>query len=378
MESNSPPRVSTDVDFPNPPDDNSPASTHSYRQQRHALSNEQCSAVMRYLLLGWKCEAIATECGISSRSVRRIQENVIRYGSVRKPQHRTLGRARKLSKYDEEALFEYLLHEGWRQQDEIRYWLWHERGIDIHRSTISRLFKRRKWSRKQLKRHSLNRSEVLRRGYLDDIRQFAAEDLVFLDESIFNEKTGWRYHAYAPIGTTPEIDADINRGKTWSICAAMTLDGYLPCTGLKEGYYNTDDFLEWLKEKLLPEVNRLRFPMVIVMDNLSIHAKEEVRQAIEEAGHLVRYLPPYSPDYNPIELTFSVLKAWMKRNWIFLRQSCDTFGDFLELALRESRCDRFARQQFCHAANGVYIEEEELIRFRRHLERYEVDLSIEL
>jgi transposase len=45
------------------------------------------------------------------------------------------------------------------------------------------------------------------------------------------------------------------------------------------------------------------------MDNLSIHAKEEVRQIIEEAGHLVRYLPPYSPDYNPIELTFSVLKA---------------------------------------------------------------------
>ena len=159
----------------------------------------------------------------------------------------------------------------------------------------------------------------------------------------------------------------------------MTLDGYLPCTSLKEGYFNADDFLVWLQEKLLPEVNRLRFPMVIVMDNLSIHAKEEVRRVIEEAGHLVRYLRPYSPDYNPIELTFSVLKAWMKRNWIFLRQSCDTFGNFLELALRESRCDRFARQQFRHAGNGVYIEEEEeLIKFRRHLEQYEVDHSIEL
>ena len=245
-------------------------------------------------------------------------------------------------------------------------------------STSLQLFKRRKWSRKQLKRISLNRSEVLRRGYLDDIRQFVAEDLVFLDESIFNEKTGWRYHGYAPTGTVPEINADINRGKTWSICAAMTLDGYLPCTVLKEGYFNTGDFLVWLQEKLLPEVNRLWFPMVIVMDNLSIHAKEEVRQIIEEAGHVVRYLPPYSPDYNPIEVTFSVLKAWMKHNWIFLRQSCNTFGNFLELALRESRCDRFARQQFRHAGNGVYIEEEELIRFRRHLEQYEVDHSIEL
>ena len=130
----------------------------------------------------------------------------MRYGSVRKPHYHTLGRAKKLSKADEEALFEYLLHERWRQQDEIKYWLWHEREVDIHQSTISRLFKRRKWSRKQLKRISLNRSEVLRRGYLDDIHQFAAEDLVFLDESIFNKKTGWRYHAYAPTGTVPEIN----------------------------------------------------------------------------------------------------------------------------------------------------------------------------
>jgi transposase len=103
--------------------------------------------------------------------------------------------------------------------------------------------------------------------------------------------------------------------------------------------------------------------------DLSIHAKEEVRRVIEEAGHLVCYLPPYSPDYNPIELTFSVLKAWMKCNWIFLRQFCDTFGDFLELALRKSGCDRFARQQFHHAS---------FLRFRRHLEQYEVDHSIEL
>lgn len=46
----------------------------------------------------------------------------------------------------------------------------------------------------------MDRSETLRRAYLDDIRRFVAEDLIFLDESIFNEETGWRHHAYAPIG----------------------------------------------------------------------------------------------------------------------------------------------------------------------------------
>jgi hypothetical protein len=143
-------------------------------------------------------------------SVPRMEENLMRYGSVRKPHCRTLGHARKLCGAGEGALFEYLLHKGWRQHEEIRYWLWNESGIDIHWSTISRLFKRRKWSRKQLKRISLDRSEVLRRGYLDDIRQFAAEDLVFLDESNFNEKTGWRYHSYTPSNATPVIHTDIN------------------------------------------------------------------------------------------------------------------------------------------------------------------------
>jgi transposase len=54
--------------------------------------------------------------------------------------------------------------------------------------------------------------------------------------------------------------------------------------------------------------------MVIVLDNVSIHVKNHVAKVVEATGHLIRYLPPYSPDYNPIELTFSVIKAWMKHN----------------------------------------------------------------
>jgi hypothetical protein len=52
-----------------------------------------------------------------------------------------------------------------------------------------------------------------------------AEDLIFLDESIFNKKTGWRYNAYAPIGDEARYTTDITRGWTWAICSAMTLGG---------------------------------------------------------------------------------------------------------------------------------------------------------
>ena len=327
--------------------------------------------MLRYLLLGWDIKNIAEQCNVSQQTVYTVENNLMRYGSVHKPLYRKLGRARKLSKADETALFEYLMVEGWRQQHEMVYWLWHERGALVSRSTVSRVLKRNKWTRKEIRRISMDKSETLRRAYLDDIRRFVAEDLIFLDESIFNEKTGWRHHAYAPIGDEARYDADIRRGRTWSICAAMTLNGWLPCTGAKEGYFSSDNFFEWLQLYFLPAVKRLNGPMVIVMDNVSVHIHERVTQLIESEGHLVRYLPPYSPDFNPIELTFSVLKAWMKHNWVFLRQTCRTYGDFLELAIRESHCDRFARKQFQHAAGGVYIEEEQLIQFRRFIERYE-------
>ncbi|KAK9237063.1 DDE superfamily endonuclease-domain-containing protein [Lipomyces kononenkoae] len=272
------------------------------------------------------------------------KSNLLRYGNVRKPYFRQLGRARKLSQDDENALFEYLRSQGWRQQAELVWWLLQERGVLVSQPTLSRVLKRRNWTRKELRRISLNRSDALRQAYLDDVRRFAADDLVFIDESIFNEKTGWRHHGYAPIGDEARYPADLRRGDTGSICAAMTLDGWLPCIGVKKGYYSAEGFILWLRQHLLPAVNqRGRCPTVIVMDNVSVHVSEQVAQIIEAEGHLIRYLPPYSPDFNPIELTFSVLKAWMKRNWVFLRKTCDSYGDFLHLALRESRADRYAK-----------------------------------
>ena len=148
------------------------------------------------------------------------------------------------------------------------------------------------------------------------MRQFTQEDLVFPDESIFNEKTGWRHHAYGPVGHPARYAQDIRRGKTWAILPAYTVDGYLPCTGVKEGYYSREDFLHWIEQCLLPTL-RLAYgdrPKVVILDNVSIYTSDEVTALIQRAGCLVRYLPPYSPDYNPIELTFAVLKAWIRRN----------------------------------------------------------------
>lgn len=113
---------------------------------------------------------------------------------------------------------------------------------------------------------------------------------------------------------------------------------------------------------------------VIALDNCSTHVDQAVIEVITSAGHKIKYLPPYSPDFNPIELTFSVLKSWLRRNYSYTRHIYNNFGDYLQYAITRSQCDRFARQCFRHAANGLYLEQEEKDRFLALVQRGRDDL----
>jgi hypothetical protein len=111
---------------------------------------------------------------------------------------------------------------------------------------------------------------------------YAADDLIFIDESLFNEKTGWRFKGYAPIREPVRYRANIARGNTYSILPTIDIDGYLPCIGIKEGYYNREDLLKWIETKLLPAIAAkygLR-PKVIVLDNCSTYIGDAVIRLI--------------------------------------------------------------------------------------------------
>jgi hypothetical protein len=102
----------------------------------------------------------------------------------------------------------------------------------------------------------------------------------------------------------------MTRGVTYSILPAYTIDGYLLCTGIKKGFYNNEEFYNWINKDLLPFCNPYPGPhSIICLDNLSIHINNRIRELVESYKCLLWFLPPYSPDYNPIELTFSLLKA---------------------------------------------------------------------
>ena len=76
-----------------------------------------------------------------------------------------------------------------------------------------------------------------------------------------------------------------------------------------DGPMNGEAFLAYVEQALVPE---LRPRDIVIMDNLPAHKVHGVRQAIEAAGASLRYLPPYSPDFNPIEMAFAKLKAALR------------------------------------------------------------------
>jgi transposase len=111
-----------------------------------------------------------------------------------------------------------------------------------------------------------------------------------------------------------------NHGPNITCLVALSPTGMqAPC--VFEGAVTSPLFVRWLREWLVPT---LAPGTTVVLDNLAVHRNADVRPTIEEAGCQLRYLPPYSPDFNPIELAFSKLKTALRRTGARTREALDT------------------------------------------------------
>ena len=135
-----------------------------------------------------------------------------------------------------------------------------------------------------------------------------AKRLVFVDEMGSNTSL-FSLYAWARLGERARCSAPRNRGKNTTLLASMSLEGMGPCVAVV-GSTTAAVFEAYVEQALAPT---LLPGQVVVMDNLSSHKGERVRELIEGRGCEVLYLPPYSPDLNPIEEAFSKLKALLRR-----------------------------------------------------------------
>ena len=132
--------------------------------------------------------------------------------------------------------------------------------------------------------------------------------IVFLDETSINTKMA-RLRGRCPRGQRMVAAIPHGHWKTMTFIAGLRGDG-LTAPWVIEGAMDGDAFEQYIKTQLAPTLQK---GDVVGLDNLPAHKRDGARRAVEKRGAWLLFLPPYAPDFNPIELAFSKFKAHMKR-----------------------------------------------------------------
>ena len=131
--------------------------------------------------------------------------------------------------------------------------------------------------------------------------------VVFIDETWAKTNMTRRY-GRSELGTRVVEKTPCGRWQTTTFLGALRAEGFIAPLTI-EGSINGPLFRAWVEQHLAPV---LKPGDIVVMDNLSSHKVVGIRQAIEAVGAELRYLPPYSPDLNPIELAFAKFKKLLR------------------------------------------------------------------
>jgi transposase len=298
---------------------------------------------------------MATNAGCSERSIKAIKSNLAHFNSTKAPAN-GVGRRRSITPLMLDALCEHLLEKPGLYQEEMVVFLWDEFDVLVSTFSISRSLKAAGWSKKAARQIAAEQNADLRDFYLYNLTQFQSYHLVFIDESGCDKRIGFRRTGWSPHGVAPVQMAQFHRDQRYQILPAYTQDGVL-FSSVFLGSTDSAVFEDYV-EQLLPYCGRWPEPKsVLVMDNASFHRTERLEQMCYEAGVKLIYLPPYSPDLNPIEEFFAELKAFIKKNWHAFKDTPEQgFDAFLEwcVDIVGGKQDS-ARGHFRHA--GITIEE---------------------
>jgi transposase len=147
-----------------------------------------------------------------------------------------------------------------------------------------------------------------RQAWFDGQPELDPERLIFIDESGATTKMA-RLRGRAPRGERCRAAVPHGHWKTTTFVGALRLSG-MTAPMVLDGPMDGPAFLAYVEQVLAPT---LAAGETVVMDNLPAHKVTGVRAAIEATGARLRLLPPYSPDFNPIELAFAKLKALLRK-----------------------------------------------------------------
>jgi transposase len=155
---------------------------------------------------------------------------------------------------------------------------------------------------------ALEQDQTLRAAWWEQARGWDASQLVFLDECGVNTAM-YRRYARAPRGQRALDTAPRNWKTNTTILGALSPQGVQAVMSL-EGPTDRLAFEAFIEQVLLPT---LKPGQIVILDNLSAHKSQKAQQLVEDKGCFWHFLPPYSPDFNPIEMVWSPFKNGLRR-----------------------------------------------------------------
>lgn len=272
-------------------------------------------AVWLYIIRLMSYAQIADVLFMSQRSVRRYVDLYLSTGDI-EPAKQRHGPEQLLSEFEQLTVLQSMIDHPGIYLTELQQLLYDATGTWVHVSTICRTVHHLGFTRKRLQHIALQRSDELRAQFMAEISVFNPSMLVWVDETGFRRRNSIRTYGYSLRGMRA-TDYQLSVGqKSINAIAVMSLAG-VEDFYLTEENVNGDIFEDFIRTTLLPILmpfNGANSHSVVVLDNCSVHHLETVLQMITSVGALVRFLPPYSPDLNPIELVFSKVKSFWKAN----------------------------------------------------------------
>jgi len=264
--------------------------------------------------LGYTCTSIAENLNVDRKTVSRTLELFHATGSVSKRPYPKERAFRKLTQPAQLLILQLVIQRPGIYLHEIQRELENLLLYSISLPTICRFLHVSGFTRQKLRNVALQQDAFLREKYRADVSVYSPDMFVFIDETGTDRRNRLRKYGYSVRGKAAVSHSLFVRGERISAIACMSVNGILDVKTVR-GTSNGDTFYDFVSTHLLPHLmpfNGVNPHSVLVMDNCAIHHIEEVTAMLEQVGVLVHFLPPYSPDLNPIEEAFAKVKLSLK------------------------------------------------------------------
>lgn len=259
--------------------------------------------------------AISELMCVSERSVRRYLRLFNQTGDV-EPKLQRHGPPLLIGEFEQLTLLRLILENKGIYLHELQDELYDMFGVSVSPSTICRTLRIMGCCRRVIRHVAIQRSDELRAHFMANVSVYEPEMIIWLDESSCDRRNSMRKFAYTLRGIVPVDHRLLVRGTRYSAITAITVEG-VQDVALIEGTVNGDVFTDFVLHSLMPILqpfNGYNRNSIVIMDNASVHHIDGATELIIQSGALLHFLPPYSPDLNPVEQVFSKVKAIMKEN----------------------------------------------------------------